>query len=195
MPSARIQKRAASQRKLNGVGQADPAPQRRSPRLRSKVNAPSVARGLDRLQYPQYPLSAEGRPARLEAVGAVDARSRPRIPVPNTSAATPVSSPEALQGSNSRRIDSRQTRKRKLKAHQENSPEKPIKKARLTERNLRALEKMARTGKSGKSSRQSTSTTTTDKDFGPRLMKNGVVFDDLDVQPPDDVETLKDLLD
>lgn len=62
----------------------------------------------------------------------------------------------------------------------ENGAERPLKRARLTEKNLKLLEKMGGRGRKSagrKSTGQSssTATTTTDKDFGPQLQRNNIV--------------------
>jgi hypothetical protein len=80
-----------------------------------------------------------------------------------------------------------------------------LRKAKLTHKNLKIFEKeMAKTrktpgGDSGSgtatSSSKSKNTTTTDKKFGERLYENGVRFEDLDAQPPKDMEEIKQYLD
>ena len=41
----------------------------------------------------------------------------------------------------------------------------------------------------------SSTTTTTDKDFGPQLQRNNVVFTSIDAQAPDDIDEVRELLD
>ena len=88
---------------------------------------------------------------------------------------------------------SRQTRKRRPDRSIETSAERPPKRPRLTKRNLEVFE-MGRQRKSGgkKSTGQSSSTTTTtDKDFGPQLRRNNVVFTTVDAPAPDDINEIK----
>jgi hypothetical protein len=80
-----------------------------------------------------------------------------------------------------------------------------LRKTKLTHKNLKIFEKeMAKTrktpgGDSGSgtatSSSKSKNTTTTDKKFGERLYQNGVRFIPANVQPPEDLEAVKQYLD
>jgi hypothetical protein len=79
----------------------------------------------------------------------------------------------------------------------ETSAERPPKRACLTEENLKAFEKMGGRKKSAgkKSTEQSSSiTTTTDKDFGPQLQRNNVVFNNINAHAPDDEDDIRELL-
>ncbi len=75
--------------------------------------------------------------------------------------------------------------------------EGPPKRANLTAKNLKALEAMGRgrrsTGK--KSLEESSTTTTTDKDFGPQLQRNHVVFASIDARAPTDIDRVRESLD
>ena len=74
--------------------------------------------------------------------------------------------------------------------------ERPLKRARLTKKNLEILEKMGgreRKSAGKKATGQSTTITTTDKDFGPRLQQNNIVHTIFEA--PDDIEDVKKLLD
>ena len=75
--------------------------------------------------------------------------------------------------------------------------ERPLKRARLTEKNLKALEKMGRGRKSigTRSIKQSSTATATDKDFGPQLQRNNVVFTSIDVREAYDAAEIRELLD
>jgi hypothetical protein len=54
----------------------------------------------------------------------------------------------------------------------------------------------ARKSAGKKSTGQSSSTTTTtDKDFGPQLKRNNVVFTSIDARAPDDIDEIRELLD
>lgn len=92
-----------------------------------------------------------------------------------------------------------QTRKRRPDSAIEVGIENPSKRARLTERNLRALDGMGgrqrkSTGKKSAGQLSST-TTTTDKDFGIKLQRNGVVYTSIDARAPDDLANTRELLD
>jgi hypothetical protein len=89
-----------------------------------------------------------------------------------------------------------QTRKQRPDRSIETSTERLPKRARLTEKNLKAFEMGGRQRKSaGKKSAEQLSsiTTTTDKDFGPQLQRNNVIFNNIDVRPPDDINEVRDL--
>ena len=89
-----------------------------------------------------------------------------------------------------------QTRKRRSV---EISPERPPKRARLTERNLKAFGNMGgrqRKSAGKKSTGQSSSTTTTtDKDFGTKLQQNNIAYTAFDARAADDVAEVRKLLD
>jgi hypothetical protein len=83
-----------------------------------------------------------------------------------------------------------QTRTRRYDRSVENGAERPLKRARLIEKNLKAFENIGgRQRKTvGKFTEQSSSTTTTtDKDFGIKLQQNKVFYTSLDAQAPDDI--------
>ncbi|KAL5327273.1 hypothetical protein ACEPPN_004967 [Leptodophora sp. 'Broadleaf-Isolate-01'] len=92
-----------------------------------------------------------------------------------------------------------QTRKRRSDRPVETGAERPPKRARLTEKNLEAFEKMGgrqRKSAGKKSTGQSSSTTTiTDKDFGPQLQRNNVIYTALDARALDDVADVRESLD
>ncbi|KAK0110276.1 hypothetical protein ONS96_001896 [Cadophora gregata f. sp. sojae] len=91
------------------------------------------------------------------------------------------------------------TRKRRSDRSVETSAERPPKRTRLTEKNLKAFEKMGgrqRKSVGRRSSGQSSSTTTTtDKDFGPQLQRNNVIYTALDARAPDDIADVRESLD
>jgi hypothetical protein len=87
-----------------------------------------------------------------------------------------------------------QTRKRRSV---EAGAERPSKRPRLTEKNLEALEKMGRGRKSTRkrSIEQSSTTTTTNKDFGPQLQRNNIVFTSINTREADNTNEIRELLD
>ncbi|TAQ90071.1 hypothetical protein B7494_g1584 [Chlorociboria aeruginascens] len=93
-----------------------------------------------------------------------------------------------------------QTRKRRFDRAVETGAEEHIKRARLTKENLEAFEKMRGrqrkfAGKKSSSQITTTSTSTTDKNFGPKLQRNNIVYTAFNVQAPDDIDSVKKLLD
>ncbi|KAF7859680.1 hypothetical protein EAF04_008759 [Stromatinia cepivora] len=90
-------------------------------------------------------------------------------------------------------------RKRRSDRSVETAAERPPKSTRLTEKNLKAFEKMGggqRKSAGKKSTGQSSSTTTTtDRDFGPQLQRNNVIYTALDARAPDDVADVRESLD
>jgi hypothetical protein len=68
-----------------------------------------------------------------------------------------------------------------------------LKRAPLTEKNLKLFTKMG--GRQRKAAGKISTIITTDKDFGPRLQQNNVVYTALDAQAPDDIDSVRELLD
>ncbi|KAM3066353.1 hypothetical protein ACMFMG_003138 [Clarireedia jacksonii] len=189
-PSTRIRKRRALQRPLPDTHQT-PLLRRRSSRIQSKLSTVSISQILG--SYYESQSSLKQRPTDPQTSQPVSATSYTRVAdlgLVEVSALVPSRLP-CQEYPCPPQTHNDQTRKRRSV---ETGAERPPQRARLTKKNLKAFEKVGQDRK--KSTGQSSSTTTTtDKDFGTKLQKNGVVYTSFDARAPDDIAKTRELLD
>ncbi|KAG9230597.1 hypothetical protein BJ875DRAFT_546055 [Amylocarpus encephaloides] len=170
--STRIRKREAPQRPLPDPYQSSLVSRRRSSRIESRQRSVSISHVLG--SYYESPSSLEERPTDPRASQPLKATLYPRVP---TSGPVEASAPVPSRAQVQEYIyppqkHNHQTRKRGPDTSIETGAERPLKRVRLTQRNLKAFENMR--GQRRKSTRKmstgrvSCTTTTTHEDLGPQ---------------------------
>ncbi|RDL35431.1 uncharacterized protein BP5553_07362 [Venustampulla echinocandica] len=195
--STRIRPRRAPQQPLLDLLQTPSVPQRRSSRIQARQRSGLVQHVLGSSYESRSSLEQRQEDRQTSQCGAI---SLTRVPTPSPiEGSVPV--PSRTQCQNYPCLPhthNHQARKRRPDRSIETDVERPLKRARLTEKNLKAFEKMGgreRKSAGKKSTGQSSSTTTSaDKDFGPQLERNHVVFGNLDARTADDYEDIRKLL-